>query len=86
VNKIAKMAKLLKRGNIVRICISSVALTIRRMLQYLALLDSSYFWASKGGRGGLLEKIIALLGNSYSANGATLPKDCFSVNLVFLCQ
>jgi hypothetical protein len=56
------------------------------MLQYLALLDPSYVWASKGGRGGLLEKIIALLGNSYSANGATLPKDRFSVNLVFLCQ
>src|SRR5215207_3351894 len=41
--------------------------------QYQALLETtSYFWASKGGRGSLLEKIIASLGNSYSKNGATL--------------
>jgi hypothetical protein len=50
------------------------------MLQYQALLETtSYFWASKGGRGSLLEKIITLLGNSYSANGATLSKDYFSI-------
>jgi hypothetical protein len=43
--------------------------------QYQALLETtSYFWASKGGRGTLLEKIIATLGNSYSSNGVTLSK------------
>ena len=43
--------------------------------QYQALLETtSYFWASKGGRGSLLEKIIALLGNSYSSSGITLFK------------
>jgi hypothetical protein len=43
--------------------------------QYQALLETtSYFWASKGGRGTLLEKIIASLGNSYSSNGVTLSK------------
>jgi hypothetical protein len=43
--------------------------------QYQALLETtSYFWASKGGRGSLLEKIIALLGNSYSTSGITLSK------------
>lgn len=46
--------------------------------QYQALLETtSYFWAAKGGRGSLLEKIIALLGNSYSANGATLYRVYF---------
>jgi hypothetical protein len=43
--------------------------------QYQALLEAtSYFWASKGGRGNLLEKIIASLGDSYSSNGVTLLK------------
>ena len=43
--------------------------------QYQALLETtSYFWASKGGRGALLEKIIASLGDSYSSNGVTLSK------------
>jgi hypothetical protein len=43
--------------------------------QYLALLETtSYFWASKGGRGALLEKIIASLGDLYSSNGVTLSK------------
>lgn len=43
--------------------------------QYQALLEiTSYFWASKGGRGSLLEKIIAHLGNSYSTSGVTLFK------------
>src|SRR5437899_12860954 len=43
--------------------------------QYQALLETtSYFWASKGGRGTLLEKIIASLGNSHSYNGVTLPR------------
>jgi hypothetical protein len=43
--------------------------------QYQALLETmSYFWASKGGRGSLLEKIIAHLGNSYSMSGITLFK------------
>lgn len=43
--------------------------------QYQALLETtSYFWASKGGRGALLEKIIASLGDSYSSNGATISK------------
>ncbi len=46
-----------------------------KAFQYQALLETtSYFWASKGGRGTLLEKIIASLGNSYSSNGATLSK------------
>jgi hypothetical protein len=36
--------------------------------QYQAILETtSYFWTSKGGRGTLLEKVIASLGNSYSA-------------------
>jgi hypothetical protein len=43
--------------------------------QYQALLETtSYIWASKGGRGSLLEKIIALLGNKYSTSGITLFK------------
>jgi hypothetical protein len=43
--------------------------------QYQAVLETtSYFWASKGGRGTLLEKIIASLGNSHSYNGVTLPR------------
>src|SRR5919198_812125 len=43
--------------------------------QYQALLETtSYFWASKGGRGSLLEKIIALLGNKYSTSAITLFK------------
>ena len=43
--------------------------------QYQAVLETtSYFWASKGGRGTLLEKIIASLGNSHSSNGVTLPR------------
>jgi hypothetical protein len=43
--------------------------------QYQAVLETtSYFWASKGGRGTLLEKIIASLGNSHSFNGVTLSK------------
>lgn len=43
--------------------------------QYQAILETtSYFWASKGGRGTLLEKIIASLGNSCSSNGVTLSK------------
>src|SRR5438128_3689215 len=43
--------------------------------QYQAILETtSYFWASKGGRGTLLEKIIASLGNSHSSYGVTLLK------------
>jgi hypothetical protein len=43
--------------------------------QYQAILETtSYFWASKGGRGTLLEKVIASLGNSRPTNGATLSK------------
>jgi len=36
---------------------------------YRAVLETtSYIWASKGGRGALLEKLIDSLGNSYSTN------------------
>lgn len=42
---------------------------------YRAVLEiTSYFWASKGGRGTLLEKLIASLGNSYSFSNVTLSK------------
>jgi hypothetical protein len=47
--------------------------------RYQALLEStSYFWASKGGRGALLEKIIASLGGSWSAHGV-------HYQMLFLC-
>jgi hypothetical protein len=43
--------------------------------QYQALLETtSFFWASKGGRGTLLEKIVASLGNSNSSNEVTMAK------------
>lgn len=43
--------------------------------QYQALLETtSFFWASKGGRGTLLEKIVASLGNSNSSNGVTIAR------------
>lgn len=43
--------------------------------QYQALLETtSFFWASKGGRGTLLEKIVASLGNSNSFKGVTLSR------------
>ena len=43
--------------------------------EYQALLETtSYFWASKGGRGTLLEKIIMSLGDSYFSNGVTLSR------------
>jgi hypothetical protein len=41
--------------------------------RYRAFLEvTSYFWASKGGRGILLEKIFASLGGIYSASNVTL--------------
>lgn len=41
--------------------------------QYQAILETtSHFWASKGERGTLLEKIMASLGNSCSSNSVTL--------------
>jgi len=42
---------------------------------YRAVLETtSYFWASKGGRGTLLEKLIVSLGNSHSFSNVTLSK------------
>jgi hypothetical protein len=42
---------------------------------YQALLEvTSYFWASKGGRGALLEKIIASLGGPYSSHNLSLSR------------
>ena len=41
--------------------------------QYKALLElTSYFWASKGGRGALLEKVIADTAGRYAANNVPL--------------
>jgi hypothetical protein len=42
---------------------------------YQAFLEvTSYFWASKGGRGSLLEKVIAVESGPNSANGVRLAK------------
>jgi hypothetical protein len=42
---------------------------------YQALLEvTSYIWASKGGRGALLEKIIASLGGPYSSHNLSLTR------------
>jgi hypothetical protein len=43
--------------------------------EYHAFLEvTSYFWASKGGRGALLEKVIAVESGSNSANGVLLVR------------
>jgi hypothetical protein len=43
--------------------------------EYQAFLEvTSYFWASKGGRGALLEKVIAVESGSNSANGVLLVR------------
>jgi hypothetical protein len=43
--------------------------------EYQAFLEvTSYFWASKGGRGALLEKVIALESGRNSANGVLLVR------------
>ena len=43
--------------------------------EYQAFLEvTSYFWASKGGRGALLEKVIAIESGSNSANGVLLVR------------
>jgi hypothetical protein len=44
--------------------------------EYQAFLEViSYFWASKGGRGALLKKVIALESGCNSANGVLLVQD-----------
>jgi len=43
--------------------------------EYQAFLEvTSYFWASKGGRGALLEKVIAVESGTNSANGVSLTQ------------
>jgi hypothetical protein len=43
--------------------------------EYQAFLEvTSYFWASKGGRGGLIEKVIAVESGPLAANGVWLEK------------
>jgi len=43
--------------------------------EYRALMEvTSYFWGSKGGRGALLEKVLASTGGASAANGIHLSK------------
>ncbi len=47
----------------------------RNKHEYRAFMEvTSYFWGSKGGRGALLEKVIAAAGGSSAANGMLLSQ------------
>ncbi|NAL78022.1 hypothetical protein [Nitrososphaera sp. AFS] len=47
--------------------------------QYQSILETTYFWTSKGGRGTLLESVIASLGNSYSDSNIPSRNKAFAL-------